>query len=182
MQSRKIVFRTSFFQVSKIDTYSNGALLFVHRENVRYPFCQGYRINKPSFRKFLNFSFYSCGLLRMDLPKFFPDRFGRGISFNLVDHNGRVDPCHLFVEPGKNNASDTVMDYLIDIGSGKVVFWTSSIQIPKIDTNPNSTLFFVHRDYVGHPFSNWYGVNETDPEKFFNFFFNSGFFSWMDLS
>ena len=57
------------------------------------------------------------------------------------------------INKGKSNASSTVVNYLINIGSGKVVFWTSSIQIPKIDTNPNSTLFFVHKDYVGHPFS-----------------------------
>ena len=57
------------------------------------------------------------------------------------------------IHKGKNNALGIVVDYLIDIGSGKVVFWIGSIQIPKIDTNPNCNLFFVHRDYVGHPFS-----------------------------
>ena len=57
------------------------------------------------------------------------------------------------IHEGKNNASNTVVDYLIDIGSGKLVFWTSLIQIHKIDTNPNSAMFFVHRDYVGHPFN-----------------------------
>ena len=57
------------------------------------------------------------------------------------------------IHKGKNNASGIVVDYLINIGSGEVVFWTSLIQIPKIDTNPNISLFFLHRDYVGHPFS-----------------------------
>ena len=56
------------------------------------------------------------------------------------------------IHKGKNNASSIVVDYLIDIGSGKVVFWTSSIQIPKIDTIPNNAMFFVYRDYVGHSF------------------------------
>ena len=31
------------------------------------------------------------------------------------------------IHKGENNASNTVIDYLIDIGSGKVVFWTSSV-------------------------------------------------------
>ena len=64
-----------------------------------------------------------------------------------------VDLAREAIHKGKNNASGTVIDYLIDIGSGKIVFWTNWIQIPKIDKNPNGTLFFVHRDYVGHPFS-----------------------------
>ena len=38
MWSRKIVFRKIFVQVLEIDTDSNGALFFVHRDNVRYPF------------------------------------------------------------------------------------------------------------------------------------------------
>ena len=61
-----------------------------------------YRINKTSFHKFLNLSFNIYDLPRMDLPKFLPDRFSRGISFNLVDHNGRVNPQYLFIGPGKN--------------------------------------------------------------------------------
>ena len=76
MRGRKVVLGTRFIQIPKVDTDSNGALLFIDRDNVRYPFHQGYRINKPSFQKLLNFNLYSCGLLRMDLPKFLPDRFG----------------------------------------------------------------------------------------------------------
>ena len=102
MWSRKFVLGTRFIQVSKIDADSNGALLFIDRDNVRYPFLQRYRINKTSFQKFLNLSFNSCGLPRMDLPKFFHDRFSRGITFNLVDHNGRVNPQHHFKGPAKN--------------------------------------------------------------------------------
>ena len=40
----------------------------------------------------------------MDLPKFLPDRFSHGISFNLMDHNGRVNPRHFFIGPSKNIA------------------------------------------------------------------------------
>ena len=57
------------------------------------------------------------------------------------------------IHKGKNDAFGVVINYLIDVGTGKVVFWTSSIQVPKIDTNPNSTLNFIHKEYVGHPFS-----------------------------
>ena len=100
--SRKVVFGTSFVQISKIDTDSNGALLFIDKDNDRYPFHQGYRINKPNFEKFLNFKFNSYGLPRMELDKFLPDRFSRGIGFNLMDRNGWVNPQHLFIGPGKN--------------------------------------------------------------------------------
>ena len=68
-------------------------------------------------------------------------------------HNFNLIIVREAIHEGKNNASGTVINFLIDIGSGKVVFWKSSVQIPKIDTNPNSTLFFVHKDYVGHPFN-----------------------------
>ena len=57
------------------------------------------------------------------------------------------------IHEGKNNAFGTVVDYLIDIGSREIVFWTNPIQISEFDTNPNSALIFVHMDYVGHPFS-----------------------------
>ena len=107
MQSRKVFLGTSFIQVSKINTDSNGSLLFIDRDNVRYPFHQGYWINNPSFEKFLNFSFNSYSLPRMYLPKFLLDRFIHGISSNLMDHNGRVNPRHLFIGPGKN-----IMEFL----------------------------------------------------------------------
>ena len=43
----------------------------------------------------------------MDLPKFLPNRFSCGLIFNLVDHNGRVNPWHLFIGMGK-----TIMEFL----------------------------------------------------------------------
>ena len=49
----------------------------------------------------------------------------------------------------KDDASNIFIDYLIDIGSGEIVFGTSPIQIPKIDANADSSLFFVHRNYIG---------------------------------
>ena len=68
VRGRKVVFGTRFIQIPKIDADSNGALPFIDMDNVRYPFRQGYRINKPNFEKFLNFGFNSCSLPRMDLP------------------------------------------------------------------------------------------------------------------
>ena len=41
----------------------------------------------------------------------------------------------------KNNASCIVVDYLIDIGSREIVFWTSPIQIYEVDIDSNSALF-----------------------------------------
>ena len=67
MRSQEIVLRTSLVQFSKIDTDSNSALLFCYRDNVRYPFRQGYRINKPYLQKLFYFSFDSRTLPRMDL-------------------------------------------------------------------------------------------------------------------
>ena len=49
MRSGKVSFGTSFVQISEIDVDSNGALLFIDRDDVRYPFHQGYGINKPCF-------------------------------------------------------------------------------------------------------------------------------------
>ena len=68
MWSEKVVFGTSFVQISEIDADSNGALFFIDRDDIRYPFRQGYGINKPSFEKFLYLSFNSCGLPWMELP------------------------------------------------------------------------------------------------------------------
>ena len=68
MQSRKVVFGTNFVQISKIDRDSIGALLFIDSDDVRYPFREGYGVNKPRFEKFIYFSFNSCVLPWMDLP------------------------------------------------------------------------------------------------------------------
>ena len=57
------------------------------------------------------------------------------------------------IHEGKNDTSSIVVDDLIDVGSGVILFGTSSIQIPKIDANPDSTLLFVHGNYIGYPFS-----------------------------
>ena len=49
MWSGKVVFGTRFVQSFEIDADSNGALIFIDRDDVRYPFRQGYGINKPWF-------------------------------------------------------------------------------------------------------------------------------------
>ena len=94
--------RKSFVQVSEIDVDSNGALLFVHRDNVRYPFCHGYRINKSCLQNFFYFGFNSHGLLVMDLMQFLPNKFCYGIGFNFMKNNRQVYPRNFFIFPGKN--------------------------------------------------------------------------------
>ena len=88
MWRRKVVLGTSFIQISEIDTDSNSSLLFVHRNNIQYPFRQGYRIDKSCLQKFFDFSFDSHSLSRMDLSQFLPNRSGHRIGFDLVDYNG----------------------------------------------------------------------------------------------
>ena len=92
MRSGKVVFGTCLVQIFEIDENSNGALFFVDTDDVRYLFRQGYGINKPCFEKFLYFSFDSYSFPWMDLSQFFPDRFGSGIGFYFVNHNGWLYP------------------------------------------------------------------------------------------
>ena len=75
-----------------------------------------------------------------------------------------------------------VVDNLINVQGGEVVFRTSQVQILKINANPNSTLVFIDRDYVGHPFSQRHRVNETGLKKLLNLFLNVCCFPWMYLT
>ena len=81
----------------------------------------------------------------------------------------------------KYDTPNIVVDNLIDVQGGEVILRTSPIQIPKINANPNSALLFIERDYVGHPFSQGHGINETSPKKFFNFFLDGHCFPQMYL-
>ena len=82
----------------------------------------------------------------------------------------------------EDDTSSAVIDDLINVRCGEIVLWTSSIQIPKIDTNPNGTLFFVDRDIARHPFIQRYEVDKTSLKNFFNLFLNVCCFPQMYLS
>ena len=51
----------------------------------------------------------------------------------------------------KNDTFSTIINDLIDVRGRKVVFWTSFVQVPKIDTKPNNSLFISNRNNIRHP-------------------------------
>ena len=85
------------------------------------------------------------------------------------------------IHKGKNNASCTIFDNMIDLRGSIAVFGTSLIQIPKIDANSNSSIFLRNMKNIRHPFSQQHGVDKTILKKKFNFGFDSCNFSKVDL-
>ena len=68
-----------------------------------------------------------------------------------------------------NFASCAIVDKLINKRRRKVIFWTGAIDIAIVNTNPNSALFFIHRDYIRYPLHERNGINETSSKDFFSF-------------
>ena len=68
-----------------------------------------------------------------------------------------------------NLTSYAVIDKLINKRSRKVIFWTGTINIAVVNTDPDSALLFIHRDYIRHPIRKGNGVNETVFKKLFDF-------------
>ena len=99
MWSRKFVLGTSPIQISKIDAYPNSALFLSYMDNIRYPLCQWYGINKTWFQKFLNLIFYFS---TMELMQFLSYRSHHGISLNFVYNDGWINPRNLFIRLRKN--------------------------------------------------------------------------------
>jgi hypothetical protein len=57
----------------------------------------------------------------------------------------------------------TIIYYLVDERGWEFVFGTSMVEVMKVCTDANSSLFFVNKDGFGDPRSVHNGVNE--PEK-----------------
>jgi hypothetical protein len=74
----------------------------------------------------------------------------------------------------------TVIDYLVDKRGWIIIFWTSPINIPIINTYMDCSLFLCDGNNIGNPISQRYRINKTCFKKFFNFGFNSNDFSWMN--
>ena len=49
-RSQEVIFRTIFVQVSKIHTYMDGSLFFIHRNGVRHPSSQGNSLDETNIK------------------------------------------------------------------------------------------------------------------------------------
>ena len=71
-----------------------------------------------------------------------------------------------------NFTSCALVNKLIDEGRREVILRIGTIDITVINTDSNSALLFVHRNYIRDPIRQWNGVNETSLEKLFDFCFD----------
>jgi hypothetical protein len=58
----------------------------------------------------------------------------------------------------------TFIDNLVNKWSGEIILWTGLVQIMKVCTYVNRTLFFVDWNGIRHPLSQLDGVDETNFE------------------
>jgi hypothetical protein len=73
----------------------------------------------------------------------------------------------------------TIVDNLINEGGRKVVFGTSFINIPIINTCTNCALFLIDRDKIGNPFSESHRINKAIFKNFLDFELDSSHFTWV---
>lgn len=77
----------------------------------------------------------------------------------------------------KDLTSSTFINYLVNKGSGIVVFWTSMINIPIINTY--SSLFLHDRNNIVNPIGKRNEIYETSMQKLFDFcFYGSSLLRW----
>ena len=69
----------------------------------------------------------------------------------------------------ENFTSGAVIDNLIDERGRKVVFWTSFVDIPIINTYMNGALFLVTWDKIGNPVYESHQINKVGFKKFLDF-------------
>ena len=67
----------------------------------------------------------------------------------------------------------TYINVLVNERSGEVVFGTCQIQVPKVSTDTNGTLFFVNWNRNGKPNGIRNGLDETFFTQFLNLNFDS---------
>lgn len=70
-----------------------------------------------------------------------------------------------------------IVDKLVNEGSRIVIFRTCAIDVMIINTNPNSSLLFGHKENVRYPVYWWDRINKPCLEKLFNFSFDGRSFS-----
>jgi hypothetical protein len=73
-----------------------------------------------------------------------------------------------------------VIDNLIDEGGRKVVFGTSFVDIPIINTYTNGALFLVNRDKIGNLVCESHQINKAGFQKFLDFDLYSSHFTWVN--
>jgi hypothetical protein len=76
--------------------------------------------------------------------------------------------------------SGTIIDDLIDKRGGKVVFWTSFVDIPIINRYMNGALFLVNQDKIGKPVCESHRINKDGFQKFLDFEFDSSRCTWVN--
>jgi hypothetical protein len=74
----------------------------------------------------------------------------------------------------------TIIDNLIDKGGRKVVFGTSFVDIPIINTYMNGALFLINWDKIGNPVYESHQINKAGVEKFLDFELDSSRFTWVN--
>jgi hypothetical protein len=68
---QEFVFRIGLIHVSKIHAYTDGSLIFVHRNKIGYPFSQGNQVDKPTLRNFYTSTLITLALIGLiDLSRF----------------------------------------------------------------------------------------------------------------
>jgi hypothetical protein len=99
---RKVVFGTSFVDIPIINTYTNGSLLLVNRDKIGNPVSESHRINKSSFKKFLDFELDSSHFTWVNWMKALSDKFSARVCLYLMYHNRSVNTWHFFIAPGED--------------------------------------------------------------------------------
>ena len=84
------------------------------------------------------------------------------------------------IHEGEGLMSGAYIDDLVDERCEEVVFGTCRIEIMKVYTNVNGTLFFIHRNRIRNPSGVCYGVNESGCAQLLYFGFDRDHFGRMD--
>ena len=72
------------------------------------------------------------------------------------------------------------IDDLIDERCGEVVFGTCPIEVVKVCTNSNGTLFFIHGNKIRNPSGVCNGVDEAGSAQLLYLGFHRIHFGWID--
>jgi hypothetical protein len=99
---RKVVFRTSFVDITIINAYTDCALFLIDRDNIGNPVSEGHQVNKVGFEKFLDFKINSSRFTWVNWTKALLERFSIWVCLNLMYHNVGVDTRHFFIALGED--------------------------------------------------------------------------------
>ena len=72
-----------------------------------------------------------------------------------------------------------VVNQYVDVGSREVILWTCLVEIPVVDANLDSAVFFWHRYYICKPRRIVYDNDEAGFELFDHLFFDLEALFWL---